>query len=267
MPSSPVPHCQHRNSRLLATYCADRSISNRNAVVNANLPLVWRTARRESRRSGHNFEDLCQVGYMGLIRAVEAYHPERGSCLSSVAIPWISGHIRHYLRDRCQPLRCSRRLRELATRAATLQLQRRHAQLPPLKQTELPKALGCSASTWEEARSLRLAQQPASLEQPQRQTDGELLRLQDLLIDPTAGDAYGAARRAERRRLLWAALRQLDRRQRRLLLGRVLQEQPWATLGQAMGCSGRVSRRQFQELVDELRQRLGNALGADLLTP
>jgi RNA polymerase sigma factor (sigma-70 family) len=267
MPTKPLPDWQQRNAQLLTTYCADRSIENRNAVVNANLPLVWRTARHESRRSGHSFDDLCQVGYMGLIRAVESYQPERGSSLSSIAIPWISGHIRHYLRDRCQPLRCSRGLRELVARAARLQQQRRDAQLPPLKQAELVRALGCSTSTWEEARSLRHAQKPASLEQPQQQTDGELLRLQDLLIDPTAGDVYEAARRAERRRLLWVALRELDRNQRRLLLGRVLQQQPWSTLGETMGCSGRVSRRQFQELLDELRQRLGTTLGADLLMP
>ena len=99
---------QERNSQLLAVYVRERSIDSRNAVVRANLPLVWQAARRESLRSGHSFDDLCQVGCLGLIKAVERFDLERGASLSSAAMPWIIGAIRQHLRDRCQPLHGSR---------------------------------------------------------------------------------------------------------------------------------------------------------------
>lgn len=36
-----------RNAELLAAYGRNPSTANRNAVVHANLPLVWRLARRK----------------------------------------------------------------------------------------------------------------------------------------------------------------------------------------------------------------------------
>lgn len=267
MPTTTSAAWQRRNAQLLGAYLTNRSIKNRNAVVRANLPLVWRTARRESQRSGHDFEDLCQVGCIGLIRAVEAYHTDRGGSLSSIAIPWISGHIRHHLRDHCQPLRGSRRLRELSAQAAALQQERLRLQLPPLTEAELPLALGCSVSTWQEARGLQQALRLASLEQPLQQADGEQLCLEEVLVDRRAADGYAEVRQSERRRLLWGALRQLERGQRRLLLARVLQHQPWTALGESMGCSARAARQQFTRVLEALRLQLGPELGSDLLTP
>jgi RNA polymerase sigma factor (sigma-70 family) len=91
----PAP-TRSRNADLLAAYGRCRSTANRNAVVHANLPLVWRLAREESRRSGHPFEDLVQVGCLGLIRAVERYEARHGTTLSTAACPWIRGAISIY---------------------------------------------------------------------------------------------------------------------------------------------------------------------------
>ena len=122
---------QERTSQLLAAYVRERSIDSRNAVVRANLPLIWQAARRESQRSGHSFEDLSQVGCLGLIKAVERFDLGRGASLSSAAMPWIIGAMRQHLRDRCQPLRASRTLHELTLRAHQLQQQRLQQQMPP----------------------------------------------------------------------------------------------------------------------------------------
>jgi len=232
--------------------------------VNANLPLVWRTARHESRRSGHSFDDLCQVGYMGLIRAVESYQPERGSSLSSIAIPWISGHIRHYLRDRCQPLRGSRTLRELSARARCLQQQRQQQQQPALTTAELVEALGCSPARWREAQGLELALRQASLEQPHLQSDGSSLTLQEVLIDPQSVDPYAGVIRWQRRRLVRRLLLGLERQQRRLVLGRVLQGKAWAELGAPLGLSARVAQRRCAALLEGLRQQLDPDLASEL---
>jgi len=85
------PDHSQRNAELLATYQRCRSATNRNAVIRANLPLVWRVARQEAKRSGHSFEDLTQEGCLGLIQAVERFDPSRGHTLSTAATPWIWG--------------------------------------------------------------------------------------------------------------------------------------------------------------------------------
>jgi len=255
-PQSPVNRAYgQRNAALLARYAGERSIANRNAVVHANLPLVWQVARLESRRSGHDFEDLSQVGCLGLIKAVEHYEPQRGASLSSAAMPWIVGAIRQHLRDRAQALRGGRSLRELHQRGQRLQLQRQQQQQPALPAAELAAALGCSLERWQQAEELLLALQMASLQQPLPDTEGGCL--QDRLMDPASGhDAYTGAIRHEQRQLLWRQVRQLKREQRRLLLARVLRQQTWAAIGGSLGVSARVAQRRFQRLVDELRGQL-----------
>lgn len=246
-----------RNAQLLARYASDRSLANRNAVVQANLPLVWQAARLESRRSGHDFEDLSQVGCLGLIKAVEHYESGRGASLSSAAMPWIVGAIRQHLRDRGQALRGGRTLRELHQRGQQLQARRQQQQLPPLPAAELAAALGCSPQRWQEALGLQQALSMASLQQPLGAAAGEGGCLQDQLLDPaSASDRYGAVIRSERRQLLWRQLRRLQRDQRRLLLARVLRQQAWGTIGASLGLSGRVAQRRFEALVAQLRGEL-----------
>jgi len=245
-----------RNAELLAAYARQRTTANRNAVVHANLPLVWRVARQESQASGHGFEDLVQVGCIGLIRAVERYDGDRGSRLSTVACPWIRGAIRHYLRDRCRPLVGSHHLLALHRRGLQLQEQRRLQGLPPLAEAALAEALGCSVERWRHGQALRRSLRVASLEQPVADGEDSSTPLVEQLSDPRTPDGYAVAIQTEQRRLLWRSLRQLDRSQRRLVLGRVLLQRPWRELGAQCGLSAKVSQRRFEQLLHALRQQL-----------
>ena len=69
-------------------------------------------------------------------------------------------------------------------------------------------------------------------------------------------DGYGAVIRWEQRRRLWGCLKQLERSQRRLVLGRVLLQRSWRELGQQLGLSGKVSERRCRQALEQLRQRL-----------
>jgi RNA polymerase sigma-B factor len=75
-------------------------------------PLVRRVARRHLGR-GEQFEDLVQVGSIGLIKAIDRFQLERGVDLATFAIPTIDGEIKRHLRDRAWPIRIPRRLQEL----------------------------------------------------------------------------------------------------------------------------------------------------------
>jgi RNA polymerase sigma-B factor len=84
----------------------------RERLIRQYLPLVRRLARAHAGR-GELYEDLVQVGSIGLIKAIDRFQLERGVDLASFAIPTINGEIKRHLRDRAWPIRIPRRLQEL----------------------------------------------------------------------------------------------------------------------------------------------------------
>ncbi len=90
------------------------SQSAREQLASSHLPLVYSVAQRFAGR-GREMEDLCQVGSIGLIKAIDKFDPQFGVCFSTYAVPMIMGEIRRYLRDD-NPLHVSRSLKETAVR-------------------------------------------------------------------------------------------------------------------------------------------------------
>lgn len=250
------PDHSQRNAELLAAYQRCRSASNRNAVIRANLPLVWRVARQEAKRSGHSFEDLSQEGSIGLIQAVERFDPSQGHTLSTAATPWIRGAIRHYLRDRCHGVSGSHHLLDLYRSGQALLQQRQQQGLPSLNGDALAQALGCTRERWELALARQRSLQLASLEQPLLDEEGNASPLSDLLADPRPQERYAQAIRWEQRRHIWRALRRLERKQRHLVLGRLLQQLTWRELARRYNISPKVAQRNGERLLLELRQHL-----------
>ena len=67
-------------------------------LVEENLGLVRQVARRFLDR-GTEYEDLVQIGTIGMIKAIRSFSLERGTAFSTYAVPLIVGEIRRYLRD------------------------------------------------------------------------------------------------------------------------------------------------------------------------
>ena len=98
--------------RLLRDYHRYGDRGARERLIAQYLPLVRRVARRYVGR-GEQFEDLVQVGSIGLINAIDRFELDRGVDLATFAIPTIDGEIKRHLRDRAWPIRIPRRLQEL----------------------------------------------------------------------------------------------------------------------------------------------------------
>ncbi len=63
-----------------------------------NMGLV-RTVASAFRERGVEFEDLIQIGTIGLIKAIRGYDTSYGTVFSTYAVPLIMGEIKKYLRD------------------------------------------------------------------------------------------------------------------------------------------------------------------------
>jgi len=249
-----------RNAALMAAYQHCRSTANRNALIHANLPLVWRVARQESQRSGHSFEDLSQEGCLGLIKAVERFDPSRGHSLSTAAVPWIRGAIRPL------PARSLPHHQRQPSPAGSVPPGPGAAAAAPAAGPAAPACcglateLGCSLERWELALARRRSLQLASLEQPQFDDEGELSPLVEQLRDTRVHERYARVIGWEQRRHLWRVLRRFERQQRRLILARLLQNLTWRQLAQGSGLSPKAMQRRGERLLLELRQQLNPLL-------
>lgn len=95
----------------------------RNKTVEENMGLVMSIALRFKSR-GVEFEDLVQIGSIGLIKAVSNYNPEFGTKLSTYAVPMITGEIMRFLRDD-GAVKVSRYLKECAAKGKKAEEQLR----------------------------------------------------------------------------------------------------------------------------------------------
>jgi RNA polymerase sigma-B factor len=126
-------------------------------LVEQHLPLVRGLARRHA-GAGEPFEDLVQVGALGLVAAARRYDPGRGVPFAAYAIPTVDGELRRHLRDRVSIVRVPRREQALAgdlRRAAVAASQRLGHEAPlaevahaaGISRREAERVLGGTATT------------------------------------------------------------------------------------------------------------------------
>lgn len=138
---------------LLKEYKLTRSVAIRNKIVTMNMGLVRQVTHRMSKFCVDSYEDLEQVGFLGLINAIERYDPTVTTAFSSFAVPTIRYEIMHFLRDKGGgAVRVPRKLQELHQTAQkvinrlTLELDQ------PPTDTAIAKALGVPLCRWEDCR-------------------------------------------------------------------------------------------------------------------
>ena len=84
----------------------------REQLVPAYESLVYFLARKFQNR-GEPLEDIVQVGFLGLIKAIERFDPDLGNEFTTFATPTIAGEIKRYFRDKTWSVSVPRRLKDL----------------------------------------------------------------------------------------------------------------------------------------------------------
>lgn len=217
----------------------------REEVISRGLALVHHIARRYDRR-GVSYEELVQVGSIGLINAVDRFDPDRGTRFSTFAVPHIAGEIRRHFRDHTWGMRVSRSQQEnhaLLTKLAD-QLLVKLQRLPTV--AELAEAADLTVEQVLEARLAHECYELPSLDTPLATDDG---------ASATRGDVVGSGdpgyARVDARLTVAASLRHLQRRERLILKLRFEDELTQLQIAEKLGISQmHVSRLLSQALAD-----------------
>ena len=215
-------------------------------LVERLLPFVRRIARSYSGR-GEPFDDLVQVGAIGLVNAIDRFDLKRGLRLSTFAAPNISGEIKRHFRDRAWAIRTPRDLQELhaTIRATTDQFTEQHGRSPTV--AELCRLTGRNEEQVLDAISAGRNFRAASLDAP---VDDE--RGGATVGDRVGGDDHGFAL-ADDRAALERGLAVLGTRERQIVLLRYVDELTQREIADRIGISQMHVSRLLRRSIEEMR--------------
>ncbi|MEM1255357.1 MAG: RNA polymerase sigma factor SigF [Cyanobacteria bacterium P01_H01_bin.21] len=172
-----------RGMEMLMAYKQEPSIKLRNDLVRLNAGLVRKIAHRVSHQCAEPYEDLEQIGYLGLIRAIERFDPSQGCAFSSFAVPYIRGEMLHFLRDRGSTVKIPRRWQDLQKASQKLQadLLRHYGRQP--SDHEMAQALDISVKEWRQVKMANKNRMPLSLDATVCHQTDSTITLGDTLPD------------------------------------------------------------------------------------
>ncbi len=231
----------------------------RERLIQQYLPLVKSLARRYSKR-GEQYEDLVQVGCIGLIKAVDRFDLDRGVELGAFAIPNIAGEILRHLRDRGWPIKVPRRIQELrgglcacsAELAAQLERPPTIAEIAQRSGVEEPEAAA--------ALSTERLHSPVSLSGSSSSEE------RDSGYHELDGVLEGGYELGEQRAVLAAGFQILDARERLLLHLRFFEGLSQPQIAREVGISQIHLSRLTRRALEKMRAHLGPELDESVPT-
>src|SRR6202453_3664266 len=128
-------------------------------------PLV-RSCVWPYRHTPESVDDLMQVAYIGLLKAISNFDPAMGGSLSAYARPCVTGELNRHFRDKRWQVHVKRSVQDLALeiRKATWLLAQELGRIPA--DIDLARYLGVSEDEVRHAHGATLAFQPGSLDAP-----------------------------------------------------------------------------------------------------
>lgn len=214
-------------NRQLRLYRSTRDLAVRDAIVESQLGLAIRLARRFADR-GEALDDLIQAASIGLVKAVEGFDPELGYGFAAYASTTIIGELKRHFRDKVWAVRAPRRVQELYLEVGEVvrQLSQELGRAPTVP--ELCASTGASEEDVLEALDAGYALKAASLDAPSQEggTVGSRLGGGDAGFDSS-----------ELRLALETHLAKLDPRQRTIIELRFFEDLTQSEIAQRVGLS------------------------------
>jgi RNA polymerase sigma-B factor len=251
MSETDPPTTREQSQTLFATFgdpatAESARIDARDRLVELHLPLVEHCARRFVNR-GEPFDDLVQVGTIGLIKAVDRFDTDRGVEFSTYATPTIIGEIKRYFRDKGWAIRVPRRLQELrlSITAATGELSQHLGRAPTA--AELADHLGTTVEDVLEGIESANAYSTLSLDAGTDGDEGPAAMIN------TIGAVDEALEQIEVRESIKPLLAALPDREKTILMLRFFRGMTQSQIAEEIGVSQMHVSRLLARTLDELR--------------
>lgn len=250
---------QRRRDRALDLFRLARTADERgrrrirDEIVVQYLEMADAVAHRFASRP-QDWSDVRQVAYVGLIKAVDRFDPDKADDFASFAVPTIAGEIKRHLRDNGWVVRPPRPLQELHGTVVR--------EIPRIAQEighdpssrEIADGLGESVERVAEALTCRQGMSPASLDAAVHGDDGDGFTLADTLGAPSDD-----LERAELVQTLRTACIRLTPRERRIVFLRFFREQTQSEIAMQLG----VTQMQVSRLLTKILSQLRSALAQE----
>jgi len=231
----------HSPDSTLRSMASEILVSRYSGLVRSCVRRYWYTPEPT--------DDLMQVGYVGLLKAIGNYDPAFGRGLAAYAQPCISGELKRHFRDKRWPLRVQRPMQELVLeiREESGKLAQDLGRMPA--ESDLARHLGVTGAAVREARRAEMAFQPSSLDAPVGEPGtgslADLLGAEDPRLENMLGMQSVAAHWSE-----------LPAREQGILVMRFYHDMTQAQIGKQLGISQMHVSRLMAHALGHLRVRL-----------
>lgn len=241
---------KEKTRELFRRFKEEGDMDAREKLVMSHLNLVRFIANKFKNR-GEPIDDLVQVGYLGLLKAIDRFDPSRGLEFTTFATPTIMGEIRRHFRDKGWSVRVPRRLQELsakvnqATDTLTSQLQRS----PTI--AEIADYLDATVDEVLEAMESSSAYSSVSLEAPSGADDDDTPSVIDRYATEDSDLAF-----TDDRIIIEEALASFSPRERDVIEMRFLKGMTQIEIAEKLGISqvqvSRLLRRTLKKIQDKI---------------
>jgi RNA polymerase sigma-B factor len=218
-------------------------------LVDAYHDFVYFLARKFQNR-GEPLDDIVQVGYLGLIKAIERFDPDLGFEFTTFATLTVAGEIKRHFRDKGTAIRFPRRLQELHQSVVRInELMKNELGREPTVQ-ELAERLSVTPEDVTEAMEMGPAYVPLSLDQPIGSADGQESRV----VAEQIGGEDPELDRVEMRDLLDRAMIHLTPRERAIMAMRFYDQLSQSEIARRLGISQMHVSRLQRAALEQLRK-------------
>lgn len=243
----------------IAEYQEHESDEAQTNLVLRYQQLVESIARKYSHGKSY-YDDIVQVGMLGLLGAIRRFDPSFGRSFEAFAVPTIVGEIKRFLRDKTWDVHVPRRIKELGPRikaaveALTTELQRS----PSI--SEIASHLEVQDEEVLEAMEMGRSYQALSMDHSiESDSDGGTVTLFDVV-----GKEDNGFEATNRSMIVEDAMSVLNERERQIIQLTYLEQLSQKEAGERLGISqmhvSRIQRKAIKKLQDAVIARGGVSL-------
>jgi RNA polymerase sigma-B factor len=245
------PAEKHRQRALFVRCQHEGDLAARCQLVERFLPLAQSLARRYDRRI-EPFEDLLQVAYIGLVKAIDRFDVDRGNEFSSFAVPTILGELRRYFRGAGWAVHVPRSMQERVLDVARV-VERLSNDLgsSPTPQ-QIAADMDLTVEEVLEASVAAAGHDTLSLDAPRRASGDD-----DATLADSVGGLDAGFDLVEHRPGIARALKGLPARERAILYLRFSEDLTQSEIGQRLRISQMHVSRLLRQALDRLRIVVG----------